>query len=368
MTGDPHLPALTVVIPTFNERANVRPMVEKLASALQGIEWEAIFVDDDSPDGTAAEVSEVAAQNARIRLLHRKGQRGLAGACIQGILGSTAPIVAVIDADLQHDETRLRVMHDLLAGDASLDLVIGSRNVAGGSSSGGLSRVRQWGSERATALTLRLLRIEASDPMSGFFMVRRTAFNEVATGLQGQGFKLLADMLAAARGRWKVAEVAYDFRPRVAGESKMDSTVALEFLGLLVTRLTSGILPIRLVLFGFVGFTGIFVQLVVVKLAMVLVGMAFLPAQAVGVIAAMTSNFALNNTITWRERRLRGRAFLRGLVSFYAVCSVGALINLGVASALFHAMPEWALASVVGAIAGALWNFWASLLVTWRAP
>jgi dolichol-phosphate mannosyltransferase len=365
---EPCWPALTVVIPTFNERANVRPLVARLEAALDGIDWEAVFVDDDSPDGTAAEVTEVAAENHRIRLLHRKGQRGLAGACIQGILGSTAPVAAVIDADLQHDETRLRAMYDVLAADPALDLVIGSRNVAGGSSSGGLSRVRQWGSERATALTLRLLRIHASDPMSGFFMVRRPAFNEVATGLQGQGFKLLADMLAAARGRWKVAEVPYEFRPRVAGESKMDGTVALEFLGLLITRLTSGLLPIRLVLFGFVGLTGVFVQLAVVRLAMAAPGLGFEPAQALGVVVAMTSNFALNNAITWRERRLRGRAFLRGLISFYAVCSVGALINLGVASAVFHAVPEWALASVVGAVAGAIWNFWASLLVTWRAP
>lgn len=365
---EPCWPALTVVIPTFNERANVRPLVARLEAALAGLDWEAIFVDDDSPDGTAAEVTAVAAENRRIRLLHRKGQRGLAGACIQGILGSTAPVVAVIDADLQHDETRLRAMYDVLEADPELDLVIGSRNVAGGSSSGGLSRVRQWGSERATALTLRLLRIEASDPMSGFFMVRRPAFNEVATGLQGQGFKLLADMLAAARGRWKVAEVPYDFRPRVAGESKMDGTVALEFLGLLITRLTSGLLPIRLVLFGFVGFTGVFVQLAVVRLALMLPGLGFEAAQAVGVLAAMTSNFALNNAITWRERRLRGRAFFRGLLSFYAVCSVGALINLGVASAVFHTVQEWALASVVGAVAGAIWNFWASLLVTWRAP
>ena len=368
MTIEPHLPALTVVIPTFNERANIRPLVERLESALDGLEWEAVFVDDDSPDDTPGEVTAVAAENPRIRLLHRKGQRGLAGACIQGILGSSAPIAAVIDADLQHDETRLRAMFDVLQADPALDLVIGSRNVAGGSSTGGLSRIRQWGSERATALTLRLLRIEASDPMSGFFMVRRTAFNEVATSLQGQGFKLLADMLAAARGRWKVTEVPYDFRPRLAGESKMDGTVALEFLGLLVTRLTSGILPIRLVLFGFVGFTGIFVQLAIVRLVLIVPGIDFLLAQAVGVLAAMSSNFALNNAITWRERRLRGRAFLRGLISFYLVCSVGALINLAVAGAMFHAIPEWAWASVIGAIAGAVWNFWASLLVTWRAP
>lgn len=364
---EPRWPALAVVIPTFNERENIRPMVERLETALAGIEWEAVFVDDDSPDGTAQEVAAVALETNRVRLVHRKGKRGLAGACIEGILGSTAPVVAVIDADLQHDETRLRVMYERLHGDPGLDLVIGSRNIEGGSSDQGLSRLRRWGSAQATGLTLKLLRITASDPMSGFFMVRRNSFNEVATGLQGEGFKLLADMLAAARGRWNVAEVPYDFRPRVAGESKMDGTVALEFLGLIVTRLSSGLLPIRLVLFGLVGLTGVVVQLVAVRFAMDGFGQAFIPAQALGVFAAMTSNFDLNNRITWRERRLRGRAFLRGLISFYMVCSVGALINLGVAGAAFRAAPEWAVASVLGAVAGAAWNFWASLLVTWRA-
>ena len=358
------VPDLSVVVPTFNERANIRPLVAHLAAALEGIAWEMIFVDDDSPDGTAAEVRDVAREDPRVRLHHRIGRRGLSGACIEGILSSIAPLVAVMDADLQHDEALLPRMVQAMADDPGLDLVIGSRHVEGGTVGGGLSGVRKWGSDRAGALARRALRITATDPMSGFFMVRRTAFNTVVLDLQTQGFKILADMLSASAGRWRVQELPYTFRPRVAGESKLDGAVTLEFLGLLVARLTGGLLPIRFVLFLMVGMTGVVVQLATVRLAL---GDGFGVAQALGVFAAMTTNFLLNNNLTWRDRRLKGRAFLRGLVSFYAVCSLGAVANVGVADWVFALVPNWVLASLAGAGIGALWNFWASLMVTWRA-
>jgi dolichol-phosphate mannosyltransferase len=357
---------LSVVVPTFNERDNVRPLFDLLRIALDGQSWEAIYVDDDSPDGTAEEVRSLALEFDNVRVLQRIGRRGLAGACIEGILSSTAPFCAVIDADLQHDETRLTSMLDALQGDDELDIVIGSRNIVGGSSVQGLSRIRQWGSDRATALARDLLNITASDPISGFFMVRRLSFNEVVTSLQGEGFKILADMLAASAGRWKIHELPYTFRSRHAGESKMDSAVALEFVSLLVVRKTGGLVSTRFVLFCAVGFTGIFVQLFAVKIALVFLMDQFALAQAIGVFVAINSNFLLNNLITYRDRALRGRAIWRGLLSFYAVCALGAAMNVGVANLLFATLPLWALASIVGAIAGALWNFIASSLFTWR--
>lgn len=360
------VPDLSVVVPTFNERANIRPLVAHLDAALDGIAWEVIFVDDDSPDGTAAEVRAVARKDPRVRLHHRIGRRGLSGACIEGILSSIAPLVAVMDADLQHDEALLPRMVQAMAEDPGLDLVIGSRHVDGGASGAGFSRLRKWGSDRAGALARRALRITATDPMSGFFMVRRGAFNTVVLELQTQGFKILADMLSASGGRWRVRELPYTFRPRVAGESKLDGAVTLEFLGLLVARLTGGLLPIRFILFLMVGLTGVAVQLAAVRLALALGG-GFDMAQALGVFVAMTTNFLLNNSLTWRDRRLKGRAFLRGLVSFYAVCGLGAVANVGVADWVFARVPNWVLASLAGAGIGALWNFWASLMVTWRA-
>lgn len=360
-------PELTIVVPTFNERDNIRPLAALIDAALPGTAWELVFVDDDSPDGTAEEVRRLALADPRVRLIHRVGRRGLAGACIEGILSAVSPLVAVMDADLQHDERRLADMLAAFRADGTLDLVIGSRHAEGGSADAGFSRIRARGSEAATRLAKRLLKIEASDPMSGFFMVRRTSFHQVVLELQSQGFKILADMLSASRGRWKVAEVAYEFRARQHGQSKMDTAVALEFLGLLGARMTGGLVPIRFIMFVMVGFTGVFVQLAVVRLMLVFIPDHFAIAQSFGVLVAMTTNFMLNNALTYRDRSLSGMAFWRGLLSFYAVCFVGAVANVGVAESVHRIVPLWALASFVGAVVGALWNFVVSALVTWRA-
>jgi dolichol-phosphate mannosyltransferase len=359
-------PELTVVVPTYNERQNLAPLIGLLQTALAGIDWEVVFVDDNSPDGTAQEVSRLGLEHPNVRLLHRIGRRGLAGACIEGILSSFAPIVAVMDGDLQHDETKLRDMFSAFQADPALDLVICSRNVENGSPGDGLSAFRKWGSDQATRLAKLALGITASDPMSGFFMVKRQSFNTVVVNLQPQGFKILADMLSASRGAWKIQEVAYVFRERQFGISKMDSAVTLEFLGLMASHMTGGLLSIRFILFGLVGISGILVQLAMVKLAMVLGIHNFIEAQTFAVICAMTSNFYLNNLLTYRDRSLKGMAFLKGLMSFYVVCSVGAVANVGVASGLFAIFPYWALSSIAGAIVGALWNFVASSVFTWR--
>jgi len=361
------IPDLTVVVPTYNERANVRPLVALLDTALKGRHWEVIFVDDDSPDGTAKEVRAVGRERADVRVVHRIGRRGLAGACIEGILSSVAPIVAVMDGDLQHDAAKLPEMLALLRADPTLDLVIGSRNVEGGSSGNGLSAMRQWGSDVATKLARRMLKIKASDPMSGFFMLRRESFNSVVLGLQQQGFKILADMLSASKGTWNVREVGYTFRERQFGDSKMDSAVTLEFLSLLLVRATGGRVSIRFILFMMVGVSGVAVNLVVLRAMLGLVPDYFSVAQGVAVIVAMTSNFVLNNMLTYKDRTLKGMAFLRGLLSFYGVCSVGAVANIGVATAVYAVLPYWALAGICGAFVGALWNFVASSMVTWKA-
>lgn len=361
------IPDLTIVVPTFNEKANIRPLVSLLDAALDGIAWEVVFVDDDSPDGTAKEVRALARERGDVRVIHRIGRRGLAGACIEGILSSLAPVAAVMDADLQHDETRLGVMFDMIKADPALDLVIGSRNVEDGSAGTGLSAVRKWGSDIATALARKALRISATDPMSGFFMVRRESFNAVVLGLQQQGFKILADMLSASKGAWKVHEVGYTFRERQHGDSKMDSAVTLEFLSLLLVRLTGGMVSIRFIMFMMVGLSGVAVDILVLKSVMASTGAEFWLAKTIAVVAAMTSNFTLNNMLTYKDRALKGGAFLRGLLSFYGVCSVGAVANIGVATAIFAVLPFAGFATFCGAVVGALWNFVASALVTWKA-
>src|SRR3954465_8323125 len=166
---------LSVIVPTFKERGNVAELVRRLDLALAGTAWEAIFVDDNSPDGTAAAVKEIAARNSRVRCLKRGGRRGLAGACFEGMLSSAAPFVAVIDADLQHDEKVLPAMlARLQKGEA--DLVAATRYVAGGSAAS-FSEGRGAISRLATRMTHKMVGTPLSDPMSGFFMLRRDRFD-----------------------------------------------------------------------------------------------------------------------------------------------------------------------------------------------
>ncbi len=357
-------PELSVIVPTFNERDNVLVLFARLDAALQGVAWEAIFVDDNSPDGTWEVVKELARRDPRARALRRIGRRGLAGACIEGCLASSAAYVAVIDADLQHDETRLPVMlAKLRAGEA--DIAIGSRYVEGGSSAS-FDKRRQGISSFATTLAQKLLRIDVADPMSGFFMLRRDRFEQVAPQLSVQGFKILLDILASARGGLRVAEVPFVFGTRHAGESKLDSMVAIDFLGLVLAKLTGDAVSLRFLLFASVGALGFVVHLALLYLVLSASDMPFAEAQTLAAVGAMTSNFLLNNFLTYRDQRLKGAALLRGLLLFYLVCSVGLVANVGVAFSAYGQNAAWWLAGAAGALMGVVWNYAMSGLFVWR--
>ena len=358
--------ALTIVVPTYNEKLNVRPLVSLLDKALVDINWEVVFVDDDSPDGTADEVRELARTHLDVRVIHRIGRRGLSGACIEGILSSAAPYVAVMDGDLQHDETVLISMIASFNADPELNLVIGSRNVEGGSSGNGLSGIRSFGSDMATVMARKLLKIRVQDPMSGFFMIKLESFRDVVGELQRQGFKILTDLLSASRGSWKIKEIPFVFKERQYGQSKMDSAVTLEYFGLILARLTGGAISIRFVLFLFVGLTGILVQLLMVGIFLNVMFLSFFYSQILAVILAMTSNFFLNNILTYRDQSLSGKYILFGLLSFYFVCSLGAVANVAVANLVYNFVPLWILASFFGSVISSLWNFMSSKWLTWR--
>ena len=357
-------PELSVVIPTFKERGNIALLVQRLDAALSGIAWEAIFVDDDSPDGTADAVKTIAVHDNRVRCLRRVSRRGLAGACIEGMLSSSAPYVAVMDADLQHDETLLPRMLGLLKAGES-DLVVGSRYAQGGSSDA-LSRRRDAISRFATALARRLTSVELSDPMSGFFMMRRDRFDPLAASLSTQGFKILLDIAVTARGTLRIVEQPYVFAARIHGESKLDSQVALDFLGLLLAKLTGGVVTPRFLSFALVGTIGLGVHLAILRIALEALGFAFPQAQTTATFVAMTGNFILNNRLTYRDRRLTGIGFVKGMLSFYAISAVGALTNVGMASWLYAHQPVWWLAGAAGAVMGAVWNYSMSTLLVWR--
>ena len=355
---------LSVVVPTFRERGNVAELARRLDVALAGVAWEAIFVDDNSPDGTAEAVKEIAARDPRIRCLRRVGRRGLAGACIEGMLSSAAPYVAVIDADLQHDE---KVLPDMLAklrsGEA--DLVAATRYISGGSAAS-FSQSRGTISRLATKLTHRLVGTPLSDPMSGFFMMRRDRFDEIAPRLSPAGFKILLDIAATAGSRLRIAEQAYRFGERSEGESKFNIQIGVEFLGLLLAKMTGDLVDPRFIFFAIVGSIGLGVHLLVLFAGLALTE-PFRAAQVIATLAAMTSNFLLNNELTYRDRRLKGFALIKGFVLFCALCSVGVLANVDLASWLYVERPIWWVAGAIGAAMSVLWNYAMSTLFVWRA-
>jgi len=357
------LPKLCIVVPTFNERDNVAALFGKLAVALADVPFEVIFVDDNSPDLTWNVVRDLARIDPRVRCLRRIGRRGLSGACIEGILASSAPFVAVMDADLQHDETQLLKMLSLLEGNEA-DLVIGSRYANGGST-GSFGSTRAGGSRIATEIAKRLLQIDVADPMSGFFMIRRDRFELIAPSLSTQGFKILLDLIATAEGGLHVVEVPYTFGSRLHGESKLDSLVVMDFLGLVLAKLTNDVVSLRFLLFAFVGGLGLIVHLVTLYLALA-IDVPFTAAQGIAAFIAMTGNFLLNNQLTYRDQRLKGFALIRGLIIFYLVCSVGLLANVGVAFSIYDKEPIWWLAGVAGALMGVVWNYGISSLFVWR--
>lgn len=358
-----HRTELSVVLPTYKEKDNVAELIRRLDSALAGVEWEAIFVDDNSPDGTAEAAKRIAATDLRVRCLKRVGRRGLAGACIEGMLSSSAPYVAVMDADLQHDERILTAMLETLRT-GKADLVAASRHIEGGSAAS-LKKSRGAISKVATALTRNVLSVPLSDPMSGFFMMRRDRFDAVAPKLSPVGFKILLDIVATAGPGLRVAEQSYVFGKREQGESKFNVQIGLEFLGLLLAKLTGDLVDPRFIFFALVGTTGLAVHLVVLKLAL-LSGPNFATAQSIATFVAMTSNFFLNNELTYRDRRLKGLAMFGGFLGFCAIGSVGALTNVGLANWLYSERSVWWVAGAAGAIMGALWNYALSSLFVWR--
>jgi dolichol-phosphate mannosyltransferase len=361
----PSAPRLAVIIPVYREAANVAPLVARLDAALAGIAWEAVFVDDDSPDGTAAAVRAIAATDPRIRCIRRIGRRGLASACIEGFLSVSAPFVAVMDGDLQHDERILPSMLAAVQGGA--EIAIGSRHVEGGSAAGGFSAARGALSDGGARMARAFLKMPVADPMSGFFLLPRALVEEVAPRLTGRGFKILLDILLSARRPLRVAEIPFEFRSREHGESKLDATVLLEFAGLLLDKATGGVVPLRFLAFAAVGAFGVLVHMVVLG-ALIGLGAGFGAAQGLATLVAMTANFALNNRITYRDARLRGAALWRGLALFYLVCGIGAAANVGVARLLvMDGVLAWGLAGAAGAAMTVVWNYAVSSTLVWRA-
>lgn len=354
---------LAVVIPTFNEVGNIATLVQKLEVVLSGLSWEVIFVDDDSPDGTTQQIQLLAQTHPNIRCIRRVGRRGLSSACVEGMLSTHARYIAVMDADLQHDESKLPDMLQALVQEG-YDLSVGSRYIEGGSV-GDWQADRQQASWFATWLSQRVLGLSVSDPMSGFFMLKREVLEGAVYNLSNMGFKILVDLIVSSPKPLKIIEIPFEFGQRTVGESKLDNRVAWDFLMLLVDKTVGQYVPVQLVSFGMIGGAGVCVHLVVLSIAMALFPDYFVRAQAVAVGVSMIFNYGLNNELTYRDQRLNGWAWVSGLVKFMLACSIGAAANVGVASYIYVDWGNWLWSGLTGILVGMLWNYAATAIVVW---
>ena len=358
-------PTLSVVVPTYRESANIPVLFERIKTALDGLPWEMIVVDDDLPDGTANVAFALASADRRLRCLRRVNRSGLAGAVVEGWMSSSADFVAVIDGDLQHDETILPDMYRALA-EGKGNLAIGTR-VGIAAKTDGLSPARRKLSDLGAWFFRRVVGAPITDPMSGFFMLRRDIVARLAPRLSADGFKILVDIVLSAGDELKIVEAPYRFRKRAAGESKLTPLVALDFVGLVGHHASGGLLPIRFVLFALVGAIGLVVHIAALAALRSWSGtLDFISEQLFATLAAMASNFVLNNEITYRPYRFQGLSALGGFAAFAIGCSLGALANIDVASWLYKSNQTWWLSGLAGALLSVVWNYAVSTNLVWR--
>jgi dolichol-phosphate mannosyltransferase len=355
---------LSVIVPTYNESENVPLLVAKLNDVLAGISWEVIFVDDDSRDGTSAVVRKLAqVSGGTVRVVQRIGRRGLSSACVEGALASSAPYIAVMDGDLQHDERLLpRMLAALKDGN---EIAVGSRFVPGGDV-GEFAANRIKISKMGARLAKLVVKQELSDPMSGFFMLRRDVFERVVRRLSAKGFKILLDIFASAPRPLKVVELPFTFGSRIKGESKLDTMVAWEYAMLLLDKMLGSYVPVRFLMYLGVGTFGLGIHFIVLWFAYRSRALPFEESQSIATGVAMMFNYWLNNQITYRDQKLKGLRFVYGFFSFAVICSIGALSNIGVASYLFAKDESWWQAGIVGVVLGTVWNYAMTSVFTWR--
>jgi len=367
---------VTIVSPTYNEAENVPRLVHDVDTALSGIDYELVIADDNSPDCTWAVALDLANQNPRIRVLRRTRNRGLSAAVIEGFLSSTSDYVGVIDADLQHDPAILRQM--IAALDAGAEIAVGSRYVDGGGT-GTWNAVRKFQSWVATRLARTFLGVELSDPMSGYFILRRADFSRIHKQLDARGFKILLEIIARLAPS-RLAEVPYTFRARVAGQSKLSSKVVLQYLGQL-WRLSSvsRYMSVRFIKFALVGASGTVINLCAFLGFARLLGLRDWRISALATLFANLTNYTLNNAWTFVDRGHRGWSLVRGYVTYLGLSLVGMSASTltfagltGAYRAYLHAGPPakesyiFALGfQFVAILAGTVFNYELNRRFTW---
>ncbi|MCP9841188.1 glycosyltransferase family 2 protein [Synechococcus sp. J7-Johnson] len=360
---------LSIVLPTYNERQNVARILEELLPLKQRFDLEVLFVDDDSADGTADLVKQLAHGQAGVRLIRRVGRAGLASAIKEGILDATGDVIVVMDCDGQHEPAAVEAAVEALLSSGS-DLVVGSRFHAEAAIHG-LSEKRTRNSTWANTIARFSLPgyRRLTDYMSGFFALRPEAALRYVRRVDVNGFKFLYELLSISRGSLRVSEIPLHFQARVAGDSKLDLAIVWDLgVSILHTLLLRSI-PRRAISFALVGLSGVAVQMLVVQALMGTAGLVFKQALPIAVVVAASSNYLINNALTFRFQRQQGTALLKGLLKFLLVASLPVLANVGVASTFYNLVSRntfWA--QLAGILVVFVWNYAASSRFVWNTP
>ncbi|MGK7934912.1 MAG: glycosyltransferase [Xenococcaceae cyanobacterium] len=360
----------SLIIPSYNEGDNIQEIVRILSGLLDSEipgEYELIVVDDNSPDGTWKLAQELTSQYPQLRVMRRQQEKGLSTAVIRGWQVARGEVLGVIDADLQHPpEVLLQLWQEMEKG---ADLAVGSRHVEGGGVSE-WSIIRRFLSRGAQTLGLIILPEvigRLSDPMSGYFMVRRNAI--VGKSLSPVGYKILIEVTGRGKIRW-IGEVGYVFRERQAGESKVTWKQYVEYIQHLL-RLRFSLWPIkRFLRFGVVGFSGVFVDLGIFYVLRTLLGLGLTRSAILSSEVAIINNFLWNDLWTFGDIASQQRGWrkrIKRLLKFNIVCLSGLVLNVLLVNLLFNVLGvnEY-IAKLMAIAAVTLWNFWFNLKLSWR--
>jgi dolichol-phosphate mannosyltransferase len=358
----PPKPLLSVVICTLDESEAIVGVLREAGLALADLPHELIVVDDSTDDRTADAVQAVRAAQPNVKLVRRQGERGLGSAVIAGWTAAEGAVLGVMDGDGQHDPQMLLKLYAALHEDDA-DVAVGSRYMEEGPS--GLTGFRAALSRGGTALVALTLGLRIADPLSGLFLVRRDWVEAVRPRLSGVGFKILVDTVASGRRQPVVAQVPTALRPRGSGQSKLDLRVILDLAALLIEKRTGGLLSARFILFAGVGLSGMAANLAVLSAAHALGARSYALSAGVATLVAMMWNFLLNNVLTFRERRLHGAAFWRGLLMFCLASATGGLIAEAVGLGARGLNASWMTAGALGALAGGILNYLLASRLSW---
>jgi dolichol-phosphate mannosyltransferase len=354
-------PQVSVVVPTYNGAGNVAMIYDGLARALAGRSWELVVVDDDSPDGTGDAVRDLGRKHDNVRCIQRVQERGLCSAVHWGVQAAHGEVIVVMDGDLQHEPALIPKMLEALQ--SGHDIVSGSRFLEGATEKG-LSDRRRRLSDWGNRLTNRFLGTALSDPLTGFFATSRRLFLDSIPLMQADGFKVFFDLVYHNR-KVTVRELPFDFQRRQHGQSKLQLYVLWLLACDIVSKLSRGMLPPRLISFVGVGLIGSIFHFSVLYACMGL-GAVFWLAQAIATVVAMVFNFTINNVLTYSDDRLRGRAFYKGLLLYSLIASVGIVANVSTAQITYMRLQGHTfIAATTGLVIDVIWRFVVSNRLIW---